>query len=164
MSQVWQSVTESCYKAWQVLQSMAVVTKCDRNLLQSVTDITKCGKELLRTVTRITECDNCYKVRRHRTPFNWRHLLFEVFIEWLKYINQIRKVNSQKDRKKFEKKCKFWLTQAKRGKYPWNYSSRGSIWYSMKNSGNVCNVALLSKNLQTFHINVLQWLFYPSKT
>ena len=40
-------MTKSYYKVGQVLQSVKVVTKCDRMLLQSVAGITKCGRKLL---------------------------------------------------------------------------------------------------------------------
>ena len=44
-------MTEICYKMWQVLQRVTVITKCDRKLFQSITGITK--------------CDSYYKVRRN---------------------------------------------------------------------------------------------------
>ena len=68
----------TCIKVWQVLQSVTVITKCDRNLLQSVTGVTKWNrkllqrmtgitsyeKKLLQSVTSITKCDSYCKVRR----------------------------------------------------------------------------------------------------
>ena len=44
----------TCIKVWQVLQSLTVITKCDRNLLQSITGVTKWNRKLLQRMTGIT--------------------------------------------------------------------------------------------------------------
>ena len=50
-------MTKNYYKVGQVLQSVKVVTMCDRMLLQSVAGITKCDRKLLKRATSITKWD-----------------------------------------------------------------------------------------------------------
>ena len=50
------------------------IAKCDRLLLQSVSVITKCDR-LLQSASGITKCDSYYKVRRNISTFN-------QFVQW----------------------------------------------------------------------------------
>ena len=57
MTVITQSVRDTYYEVWQILQTAADITICDTKLLQSVIGIKKCDKKLLQSVTVYTKCD-----------------------------------------------------------------------------------------------------------
>ena len=59
-----------------MLQSVAVIKKCDRKLLQNVTGITNRDRKLLQSVRGITQKDNYHKVRRNTCPEEQAQITF----------------------------------------------------------------------------------------